>query len=110
MNRKRKQTTPRLEDTHQVSVVLKAMQQRYKLAGKIERAEMPQIWQEVVGERIAGVSRVTDFHRGILHVQVRSGAWRTELTMLHDSIVAKLNKRLTDLVDQPPHVKKIVFR
>ncbi len=99
-----------MEKTTEISVVLKAMQERYKLAAKIERAEMPVIWQEVVGERIAGVSRVTDFHNGTLYVQVRSGAWRSELTMLNDSILAKLNQRLQQLVNEPPRVKKIVFR
>ena len=48
-------------------------------------------WNEVVGERIAAVSRPERFEKGILFVAVSSAPWRAELTLRRQEIIDKVN-------------------
>jgi predicted nucleic acid-binding Zn ribbon protein len=48
-------------------------------------------WSEVVGEKIAAVTRPERFERGILFVAVSSAPWRNELTLRRQEIIDKIN-------------------
>lgn len=48
-------------------------------------------WPQVVGARVASVSRPTQLKDGVLYVRVQSAAWRNELSMLRVRIIQQLN-------------------
>lgn len=48
-------------------------------------------WRDVVGERIASVTRPERFDKGILFVAVASAPWRAELTLRRHEIIDKIN-------------------
>ena len=52
------------------------------------------IWEEVVGEKIAKVTRVERVESGRLFIHVSKPTWRNELVLLKREIIAKLNKTL----------------
>lgn len=62
-------------------------------------------WDEVVGARIAGVTRPRAVSRGTLFVEVRSSAWLSELNLMRRDIMARLNAG----ADDGGRVEKIVF-
>lgn len=63
------------------------------------------LWREVVGTHIARVSEVEKIVAGVLHVKVKSAAWRNELTFKKQSIIAQLNYRIGSAF-----VQDIVFK
>lgn len=52
------------------------------------------VWDEAVGERISKIATPTRMLRGTLIVSVKSGAWRNELSMRKQEIVARINELL----------------
>ena len=61
---------------------------------KIAETKMPDLWREVVGDKVAEVSKVERFDNGKLFVVVKSSTWRFELLRRSDSIIEKLNKKI----------------
>jgi len=61
------------------------------LTEEVARQGAVQRWEEVVGERIAEVSRATSVAGGVLFVQVASSAWLNELNLMRQDILARLN-------------------
>jgi hypothetical protein len=63
-------------------------------------------WTNIVGQRIAGRTRVGRLQRGVLTVKVASSAWSNELSFLKGQLIEKLKRagyEITDLrfrVDQ----------
>jgi len=51
-------------------------------------------WEDVVGPKIAKVTRPSSFRNGTLTVGVRGAVWKSEIDYLKDGIVAALNERL----------------
>ena len=64
------------------------------LSRRINDAEALLIWEEVVGEQIAGVSRAVALENGRLTVEVTHPVWRVELAHLSEEIIGRLNERL----------------
>ena len=58
---------------------------------EVARQEVLERWPEVVGERIAAVTRARSVARGILFVDVRSSAWITELNLMRHELLTRLN-------------------
>lgn len=48
-------------------------------------------WDEVVGEKIASVTRARAVSGDVLFVEVRSSAWLTELNLMRREILRRLN-------------------
>lgn len=53
-----------------------------------------ELWDEVVGERIAGRARATAFRDGTLYVSVENAAWMNELSYMRRKLTMELNRRL----------------
>jgi hypothetical protein len=51
------------------------------------------VWEMAVGPRIAARTQPVRLERGVLLVRVATAAWASELTMLGESIVARLRAR-----------------
>lgn len=64
----------------------------------LKRHEVPTLWEEVVGEKIAKVTRAREVRDGRLFVEVESSAWRNELFYMKEEIVQHLNKRAGEQV------------
>lgn len=63
------------------------------IRAKLKRQEVLTLWPEVVGERVAKVTRAREVRDGRLFVEVESSAWRNELFYLKREIIQQLNNR-----------------
>lgn len=61
-------------------------------------------WAQAVGAGVAAHARATAIRDGVLFVEVDSSVWMQELSLLRESIVARLNALLG-----APHVRRIVL-
>jgi len=71
---------------------------------EVARQGVLERWPEVVGEKIAAVTRARAVSRGTLFVDVRSSAWITELNLMRHELLARLNAGAGDA-----RVERIVF-
>lgn len=74
------------------------------VAEQVERVGVMGVWDEVVGEKIASMTRPRSVSGTQLIVAVRSSPWLTELTMMRHQILERLN----EAYDGPP-IERILF-
>jgi len=77
---------------------------KHKLEKIILEGRTIKEWNEVVGERIAELTKPVKVSDGKLFVQVLSNNWRTELIMLRPEIKKKINEKMGN-----EFLKDIVF-
>lgn len=75
------------------------------LDAEVDRQSVLEEWAEVVGERIASVTRPRSISRGTLFVEVRSSAWLMELNIMKREILEGLNRERAE----DRRVDRIVF-
>jgi predicted nucleic acid-binding Zn ribbon protein len=68
-------------------------------------ARIWEVWDEAVGQGIAGHARPSWIRKGLLRVDVSDPIWLQELEFLSDDIRERLNERLGG-----KRIKKIEFR
>jgi predicted nucleic acid-binding Zn ribbon protein len=88
-----------------VGEVLARLIRKLGIEGELAGQGALQRWEEVVGDRIAAVTRPRAVSRGTLFVEVRSSAWLSELNLMRRDIMVRLNAG----VDKGGRVEKIVF-
>jgi len=71
--------------------------------GRVQR-----VWAEVVGEKIAAVTRVLEEREGTVRVQCESAVWAEELGLMETRIRKRLNEVLTARGGDP--VERLSFR
>ena len=49
-------------------------------------------WEDLVGEKVAAVTKAEKLERGVLTVRVLSTVWRYELTLHSQDIIRKISK------------------
>lgn len=49
-------------------------------------------WEQIAGEQVARVSKAVRFEDGVLYVAVAGDAWRQELAMQTDTIMANIHR------------------
>jgi len=64
------------------------------LEQKVREQSSLLVWDEVVGERIAGAAQPTFARDGILFVTAKSAVWSNELTFRKQDIIERLNRRV----------------
>ncbi len=84
---------------------LAAFLREHGLEEEVEAQSVVEEWDDLVGERIAGVARAVAAARGVLFVEVRSSAWLTELSMMRRDLLARLNAGR-----RKGRIERIVFR
>ena len=52
------------------------------------------LWDEIVGDAVAGATEAKGVERGILTVKTNSPTWRQELHMQKNEILDKINKKI----------------
>jgi len=63
-----------------------------------------ELWPEIVGEQLARVTRAKGVDEAALFVEVRSSAWLSELSMMKDHFLERVNARMGDA-----DIERIVF-
>ena len=71
---------------------------------QVERVRILEVWPEIVGERVARVTKARSVDEATLIVEVRSSAWLMELNMLKSDIRSRVNERLDEV-----SIDRIVF-
>ena len=61
---------------------------------KLKYEEIPEIWNDIVGDVVSRASSVKKFENGVLFIETISSTWRAELLLRKDSFKIELNKRL----------------
>ncbi|MCX7725361.1 MAG: DUF721 domain-containing protein [Chitinispirillaceae bacterium] len=51
------------------------------------------MWKDIVGDKIASISKCVNVEDGILYVSVESSAWRLELSFLKKEILSKIKEK-----------------
>lgn len=67
---------------------------RAQVAPETPLAATQGVWNEVVGERIAAVTEVSEEREGVVTILCSSPAWAQELEMMAPRIMARLVDRL----------------
>lgn len=85
--------------------IIKDLISNSKIGREINKYNLFNHWQEIVGEEISKKSKPTRLKRGILFVSVSSSTWANELSLMSDQLVGKINSFLKEKV-----VNEIRFR
>ncbi len=78
--------------TKTVGEALDELVENLGIRKKLREQDVFEFWEKAVGERIAEVAKPTRISKGTLFVSVQSGAWRNELSMRREEILARLNE------------------
>ncbi len=85
--------------------VLADLVDRYGYRERLDAARAVEAWATVVGPAIAGVTEQVWMRNGVLHVKIRSSAWRHQLQFQRPQWRARMNEYLgAEVVDE------VVFR
>ena len=84
--------------------VLQDVLEKHGVTKQIERIGVLELWPEIVGQQLADVTRAKGVEESALFVEVRSSAWLTELSMMKDEFLERVNDRLGDAA-----IERIVF-
>ncbi|MCF7804083.1 MAG: DUF721 domain-containing protein [Candidatus Marinimicrobia bacterium] len=83
---------------------LEKMIDQYDLKGPLDQSKTLELWDEVVGEKLASKTHPEKIEHGKLIVKVDSPTWRNELQFHKEQIKKDLNTRIGKKI-----VKQIVF-
>lgn len=85
--------------------LLKEFMKRIPHRTKLQRGMVLHVWPEIVGDKIAAVSKNLHFEGNRLVLEVDNNAWRHEIHMKRFSIAKRLNEKVGNKV-----VQEIVVR
>jgi len=80
--------------------LLKEFMKRIPHRTKLQRGMVLHVWPEIVGDKIAAVSKNLHFEGNRLVLEVDNSAWRHEIHMKRFSITKKLNEKVGSKVVQ----------
>ncbi len=93
-----------MSDISRLSESLDKMIQEFHLEKTYQQSKALELWQEVVGEKLAMKTEPVKIEHGKLIVKVDSPVWRNELQFHKEKIQSDLNTRLGKQI-----VKTIIF-
>ena len=70
---------------------------RFGWDNQIQEADLFNRWTELVGEANAAASTPEKLERGLLTVRCKSTAWATQLRLMHNDLLAKVNEAHPEL-------------
>lgn len=97
-------TKPEGGGPDRVGELLGGLLRKWGVDREVARQGALERWEEVVGERIAGVTRPRSVSSGTLFVEVRSSAWMNELNLMRHELLRRLNAGQAE-----GRVERIVF-
>lgn len=87
-----------------LDTVLPEVLQRHGLKDQVRRMGVLDLWPEIVGPRIAEVTRARGVSEATLIVEVRTSAWLMELNMMKGELLSRVNEHLPEVP-----LKRIMF-
>jgi predicted nucleic acid-binding Zn ribbon protein len=79
-----------------VDALLGQVLERHGVHKSVQRMAILELWPDIVGEKLAEVTKVKGVDGDALFVEVRSSAWLMELSMLKGVVLERVNARLSD--------------
>jgi predicted nucleic acid-binding Zn ribbon protein len=74
--------------------ILNQLLEQYGLLQRAKEVEALNLWAEIVGEKIAGVTEAREVRDGRMFVKVENSVWRNELYYMKQSIINEINLRM----------------
>ncbi len=93
------------ENTQHIKQVIAALRKDKKLKKGLEKAQIKQLWRDLMSETIDKFTSNITYQNGTLTVYLTSSAMREELSRGKDKIINLINKELGEKI-----VKKIIFK
>jgi len=87
-----------------VDSVLNSVLERCGVREQVERMTVLDLWPEIVGEKLAAVTRAKAVDDRVLIVEVRNSAWLMELNMMRGTFLERVNRRFENVP-----MERIVF-
>lgn len=91
-------------DYQSLQQILQTIIKNQKLDEILERNELIEKFEEIVGNQIAKQVKVKNFEKGILKIEVESSVWKNEIFLLRERIIEKINQSFGKTI-----VKQIVI-
>jgi predicted nucleic acid-binding Zn ribbon protein len=88
----------RRKNTQKLSEVIEKYLEALDVDGKLKEVRLIRSWEKVVGRLIARKTERIYIHEGKLFVTMNSSIARSELSMIRQSLVEKLNQEAGDQV------------
>lgn len=88
-----------------LGTVLETVIAELGIGQRVKQLKVLDLWPDVVGKQIAGVTNPERINGGKLVIRVSKAPWRNELLFLKKEIMLKLNKAIGEDI-----VKDIIFR
>ena len=92
-------------NTYNVGDVIRKLMKNPKLADKLEKLDVLQIWNEIIGGALRQYVVDQTLNKDILYVKLKSSVVRNELSYRKTDIINQINKRLGKKV-----VNKIILK
>ena len=81
-------------NTYNVGDVIRKLMKNPKLADKLEKLDVLQIWDEIIGGALRQYVVDQTLNKDILYVKLKSSVVRNELSYRKTDIINQINKRL----------------
>jgi len=76
-----------------LGAALQSLFRQLGITNKLQAYDVITTWEDIVGEKIASVATPRKVVNGVLFVEVKTGSWRTELSMRKQEILDKVHRR-----------------
>ncbi len=83
----------RRSKTSNISEIISALLKEQGLEGKLEETRLISSWEEVLGRSVSKATKNLYIKDKVLFVQLNSSIVRSELMLIRDEIVKRLNER-----------------
>lgn len=83
-------------EPQQIGDVLSEVLEDAGVLRQFERLGVLELWPEIVGERVAEVTRARNVDDTVLIIEVRSSAWLMELNMMKGDLLKRVNEHATE--------------
>jgi hypothetical protein len=93
------------DEAKHIKQILQAIRKEKKLKKGLEKAQIKQLWSDLMSDTIAGFTSDIVYANGILTVFLTSSALREELNRGKNRIITLMNEHFGE-----PVIKKIVFK
>jgi len=80
-----------------LEAVLSSVLDQHGVHDQVKRMGVLELWPDIVGEKLAEVTRAKGVDDATLFVEVRSSAWLMELNMMKGDFLARVNERFPDV-------------
>lgn len=85
--------------------IMSTLLEQLGIGKKVKQYGIVDLWPQIVGERIAQVTKIERIEGDKLFVSVSSATWRNELTYLKQELITKINAALEQQL-----INDIIFR